>query len=78
ARRLVDAVRESTLDKVPHLPDIPVQMQRDLVDAYAQAFATGVAHTYVVAGGVALVGCLLVLAGMRGQVADRQAPPVRP
>jgi len=65
ARRLRDVIRETTLHRVPLLPDIPPQMQRDMLDAYAQAFAAGVARSFLIAALLALLALVIVLMGMR-------------
>lgn len=79
ARRLREVIRETTLQKVPLLPEIPPQMQRDMLDAYAQAFAAGVARTFLVASLLALLALVIVLVGMgrRGSAAGPaiNAPP---
>ena len=64
ARRLREIIRETTLQRVPLLPDIPPQMQRDMLDAYGQAFAAGVAQSFLIAGLLAILGLIIVLVGM--------------
>lgn len=65
ARKLRELIRETTLDRVPALPEIPPQMQSDLLDAYAQAFAAGVARGFLLATLLSLLALLIVLVGMR-------------
>lgn len=64
AGRLRDIVRETAVRRVPELPDIPPQMQRDILDAYAQAFAAGVGAGFLLATGLAVVAMVIVLIGM--------------
>lgn len=65
ARKLRDIVRETAVKRVPELPDISPQMQRDILDAYAHAFATGVGAGFLLATGLAVVAMVIVLIGMR-------------
>jgi MFS family permease len=64
AAKLRDIVRETAVKQVPDLPDIPAQMQRDILDAYAQAFATGVGAGFLLAAVLAVVAMVIVLVGM--------------
>lgn len=64
ARKLRDIVRETAVKRVPELPDIPPQMQRDILDAYSQAFATGVGAGFLLATVLAVVAMVIVLIGM--------------
>ncbi|MBC7953269.1 MAG: MFS transporter [Rhodospirillaceae bacterium] len=74
ARRLREIVRETALHQVPQLPDIPPQLQRDILDAYSQAFATGVARSFMLAAVLAVLAIFIVLFGMRRQVATVRQP----
>ncbi len=65
ARRLRDVIRETTIRRVPELPDIPPQLRQDILDAYSQAFAAGVARAFLVAGVLSLAAIVIVLIGMR-------------
>lgn len=65
ARQLREVARETALDRIPELPDIPPLLQHDILDAYAQAFATGVARGYLLATVLAVVAMAIVLVGMR-------------
>ncbi|MGE5548456.1 MAG: MFS transporter [Solirubrobacterales bacterium] len=65
--QLREIVRETAWNRIPPMPEIDPQMQRDILDAYAQAFAAGVGRSFLVAMGLALVTALVVLAGMRGR-----------
>lgn len=78
ARRLREIVRQTTLERVPRLPEIPPQMQQDLLDAYAQAFATGVSRSFLVAGVLALLAMLIVLVGMKRRAVAADAAGARP
>lgn len=65
AGKLREIVRETAVKRVPELPDIPPQMQRDILDAYAQAFATGVGASFLLATVLAVAAMIIVLIGMR-------------
>lgn len=78
ARQLREVVRQTPLDRMPQLPDIPPQMQRDILDAYAQAFAAGVAHTFLVAGILSLAAMLVLLVGMRRPAPKQPAAAMGP
>lgn len=64
ARRLREVIRETTLQRVPLLPEIPPQMQRDMLEAYGQAFAAGVARSFLIAALLAALALIVVLVGM--------------
>jgi MFS family permease len=66
ALRLREVVRETALDRVPLLPEIPPQMQHDILDAYARGFAAGVARCFLLAAVLSVVAAIVVLVGMKG------------
>jgi fucose permease len=68
-----NAVRETALHQVPQLPDITVQTQMQLVNAYAEAAARGVGHGFALAAILAAVAIPAVLVGMR----HRRPVPLR-
>lgn len=64
ARRLREVIRETTLQRVPLLPEIPPQMQHDMLEVYGQAFAAGVARSFLIAALLAVLALVIVLVGM--------------
>lgn len=78
ARKLRELIRETALDRVPPLPEIPPQMQRDILDAYAQAFAAGVARSFLVAAVLSLLAMLIVVVGMRRRAPTAPGAATRP
>lgn len=65
ARQLQAVIRDTALDQVPRQADIPSQMQSDLLDAYSQAFAAGVARSFLIAALLSLLATIIVLVGMK-------------
>ncbi|MCR6632838.1 MAG: MFS transporter [Magnetospirillum sp.] len=77
-RKMREIARQTALDRMPPLPDIPPQMQHDILDAYAQAFAAGVARSFLVAAILAVVAMLVLMVGMRRPPSQEPAAAIRP
>ncbi len=75
ARRLREVIRETTLQRVPLLPDIPPQMRHDMLEAYGDAFAAGVARSFLIAALLALLALVVVLVGMERRARASAASP---
>lgn len=70
---LREIVRQTTLRSVPQVPEIPPEMQRDILEAYARAFADGVGHAFLAAVALSVAAVVIVVVGM-GRGVDKVPP----